>query len=115
MLCFPREARRFGKRKEKMSIILDQGTRPEGTAVKAYPSGMMLSDQACIVVGDITMTMADFVAVMAYGLICTDLEGENDPRIEFVEKVRRAEVVAGHGARNQPPNQSCRRYKLPSA
>jgi hypothetical protein len=97
-----------------MTLILnDQGTIPARLEVKVLP----LADQApggTVRIGEYVLSMKDFCALAAYALANTNLEDDEDPRIEFVKQVQTAQIVEGFptymdGERINPTH---RRYRL---
>ena len=50
-----------------------------------------------VLIGDHRISMKDFLNIAFYALINADLE-ENDPRIKFVEEVKKLQIVDGLNA-----------------
>ena len=81
-----------------MSLMLNQGTKPENLCV------MSSLNRDVTFIGDYEITMKDFVMLMDHVLTNTDLRPD-DPRIEFINNVKKAEIVPGW-------NDGCRRFKI---
>ncbi len=64
-----------------MSLILKQGTRPEGLLVSISPNGKVVE------VGDYEISLEDFLETTFYVLTSYDIM-PNDPRLKFVKKIR---------------------------
>ncbi|MCK4996749.1 hypothetical protein KAS08_00450 [Candidatus Pacearchaeota archaeon] len=73
-----------------MSLILNQGTKPENLRVMTPAT----SFSKLIFIGDYEITMKDFVELMNYVLTNTDLRSD-DPRIKFINNVKKAKIVPG--------------------
>ncbi len=79
-----------------MSLLLEQGTKPEGTLVKTtHPIG------SCnIMIGDLAISAEDFAEIVKYWFINTDL-GANDVRIDVLELLKTAVKVPGYNFEKQ--------------
>lgn len=80
-----------------MTILLDQGTQPESLPVKSVSSG--LGAQAFggegVHIGDYLLSMEDFCAMVRYVLTNTNMEGEQDPRLQLVGDIKNAQTTDG--------------------
>lgn len=72
-----------------MSLRLDMGTLPEGLSVKTFGFGNT------VYLGEYEISLLDFLEVARYVLANTDLEPD-DPRLKFVEDVRKMVEVKGY-------------------
>jgi hypothetical protein len=77
-----------------MPLILDQGTKPDGLAIKVWD---LKSRGNIVFLGDYEITMKDFVDAAEYVLTITDLEPD-DPRLQFVKYVQSIREVEGYNA-----------------
>lgn len=75
-----------------MSLILNMGTKPYGLRVKTFGFGSRLNT---VYLGDYEISLEDFLVAAEYVLTNTDLE-PNDPRLQFVERVKSMEEVDGY-------------------
>lgn len=74
-----------------MSLSLRQGTDPHGLEVKSWGKPVNLG----ILIGDYTLSMADFLDMVEYVLTNTDLE-PNDLRPGFLARMQNMKVVEGY-------------------
>ena len=101
-----------------MSLVLNCGTSPAGVEVKTFGVNSVLpefeEDVKRIVYPDhlqnnvihihipgqdcVYMTIEDFLAAASYVLTNTDLEDDKDPRLVFIEGVKKAQIVDGYAA-----------------
>lgn len=86
-----------------MSLLLGQGTVPHHLSTKIYNSDATAAlikasygSGGYVSVGDYVLTMKDLLALTVYALTNTNLEGEEDPRVDFVKAIRFASLVDGH-------------------
>ena len=82
-----------------MSLLLNQGTKPEGLEVKTWG----IVGLAVVHLGDYEISMEDFLSVVRY--VLTNLN-PNDPRLRFIKWVRSLEQVKG--SPSIPPNKQKR-------
>ncbi|MFA5070212.1 MAG: hypothetical protein WC528_02935 [Patescibacteria group bacterium] len=73
-----------------MSLILNQGSKPEGLSVKTDGFGPQV-----VYLGDYEITLEDFLSAVIYVLGNTDLVPK-DPRLSFLEKIKAMKQVAGY-------------------
>ena len=74
-----------------MSLILERGTQPEGLMVK---TGLL--SEGAVLLGGYRISMEDFLIAAHYVLTNTNLTGDDDHRLQFVECVRSMNVVKGY-------------------
>ena len=74
-----------------MSLVLNQGTKPEGLEIKTW--GM--PELPDVQLGDYEISMEDFLECAFYVLTNTDLQ-PNDPRLVFVERVKKMTQLDGY-------------------
>lgn len=86
-----------------MSFRLINGTVPDEIEVKTYPSSI----DTDVRIGEYEISIEDFCALVWYVLTNTDLHGTNDPRIQLVEAIKKAERTPGH-------DNSAERFVLPN-
>ena len=86
-----------------MSLRLINGTVPDGLVVKTRISRV----DPDVRIGDNEISIADFCAMVWYVLTNTDLHGTNDPRIQLVEAIKKAERTTGY-------DNSAERFVLPN-
>ena len=72
-----------------MSLLLNLGTKPDGTTAKTDFDGKFVE------VGDLTITTDDFCQLAMYVLTNTDLQ-RNDPRLHFMNQLAKLNVIDGH-------------------
>jgi len=78
-----------------MSLVLDQGTLPKGLMIKTHPDIGSLGQT--VFLGEYEISLADFMEAAAYVLTNTDLlVGKEDPRIDFVQRVKWISVAPGY-------------------
>lgn len=82
-----------------MSLILSRAN-PSGTMVKT-----LIAPPGIVQIGPIEMPIEEFCMAAMYVLTNTDLEPV-DPRLEFVEDVKRLTRIKGFNIRNNP--KACR-------
>ena len=74
-----------------MSLLLTSGTSPHGLCAKTMGIGAQE-----LYLGDYEISMTDFLELAHYVLTNTNLEGDDDPRLQFVKSVKAMKVVDGH-------------------
>lgn len=74
-----------------MSLILNQGTKPEGLEIKTW--GM--EGFPDVQLGEYEISMADFMEAALYVLTNTDLE-DTDPRMDFLRRIKSIETGPGY-------------------
>ena len=78
-----------------MSLILDR-SKPQGLEAKTYGCGMGNAIKNDVVyIGDYEIPEEDFFVLAHYVLTNTNLRGDDDPRLQFVESVRAMAVIDG--------------------
>jgi hypothetical protein len=77
-------------RRYAMSLLLESGTIPHGLSAKTYNDGLQV-----LLLGHYRISFDDFLATALYVLTNTNLE-ENDPRLKFIELVKKMKVVDGY-------------------
>lgn len=86
-----------------MSFRLINGTVPDEIEVKTRPSSI----DTDVRIGKYEISISDFCAMVRYVLTNTDLENVDDPRIQLVADIQKAERTAGH-------DNSAERFVLPN-
>lgn len=82
-----------------MSMDLDRGSRPEGLRAKHFGQSIM--------VGEYVLSLEDLLRLAHYGLIASELKGDDDPRHAFIRMVQSMEVVDG------PDGTKCLQERVP--
>lgn len=86
-----------------MSMVLEESL-PKGLEAKSHDTlgariflDVMLEygNGGCVVVGDYRLSMKDLLALTIYALGNTNIEGETDPRLEFVKTIQKARLTDG--------------------
>ncbi len=75
-----------------MSLTLSN-SKPDDLEVKTHSS--ILDPRGTVMLGDYEISFTDFLAMAWYVLTNTDLHGLMDPRIQFVQAVKKMEIVPG--------------------
>ena len=86
-----------------MSLRLINGTIPDGLEVKTRISRV----DPDVRIGNNEISIADFCAMVRYVLTNTDLANADDPRIQLVEAIKKAERTTGY-------DDSAERFVLPN-
>ena len=71
-------------------MLLERGTKPNGLPVKTFGIG-----KDVVFFGDYEVSIEDFLIAAHYVLTNSNLTGEDDPRLQFIECVRSMKVVDG--------------------
>jgi hypothetical protein len=77
-----------------MSLVLSD-SKPKGLEVKTHGFPMEARGKEVVRLGDYEIGLVDFLCAAWYVLSNTDLNGVTDPRIEFVQAVKKMEIVPG--------------------
>ncbi|MDD3487566.1 MAG: hypothetical protein PHF35_04305 [Candidatus Moranbacteria bacterium] len=77
-----------------MSLVLS-GSKPKGLEVKTYGFPIEARGQEVVRLGDYEISLVDFLCAAYYVLTNSDLNGLTDPRIEFVQAVKKMEIGPG--------------------
>lgn len=89
-----------------MTLLLTNGTFPEETEVKSasWKVGSSKYGYTSIMGTDeILLSMEDFVSLAVYVLTNTNLQGDDDPRLAFVERVKAFRLEDGFpGPQTEP-------------
>lgn len=75
-----------------MTLELSEDTIPRGLTVKTFGPP---TDANVVHLGQYEIALDDFLAVAFYVLTNTDLDGDHDPRLEFVATVNRLQEIPG--------------------
>lgn len=75
-----------------MPLFLNSGTIPEHLLVETWGSN---GHELEVLLGGYVISLADFLVAAEYVLTNTDLE-PGDPRLQFVERIKSMEKVAGY-------------------
>ena len=78
-----------------MSLLLANGTRPKGLNLKTW--GLGSND---VYLGDYVISLKDFLCAAEYVLTNTDIK-KNDPRLKFVEIVKKMRKIKGWNPRRK--------------
>jgi hypothetical protein len=73
-----------------MTLVLSN-SEPKGLEAKAWD---VIDGEHRVYLGDYEIPIEDFLILTKYVLINTDLH-PNDPRLEFLEEIKKLEVVKG--------------------
>lgn len=96
-----------------MTLLLERGTRPARLGIKTFGLGI-----DTIFLGDYEISLEDFLFAAHYVLTNTDLEGPEDPRLQFLKCIRSMEEVEGYmkGAKrlktSEPPVPKRKRIRI---
>jgi hypothetical protein len=77
-----------------MSLLLEKGTKPHGLSAKTM-GGQTMGAQT-LILGEYEISMFDFLCLAHYVITNTNLEGESDPRLQFIESMKAMEAVDGY-------------------
>lgn len=77
-----------------MSLILSD-SEPKGLEVKTHGFPLEARGREVVRLGDYEIGLVDFLCAAWYALTNTDLNGLTDPRIQFVQAVKKIEIVPG--------------------
>jgi len=79
-----------------MSLVLD-GSKPKPVSVKTYGVSFGGEDATAVHLGEYEIPLEAFLAAAAYVLTNTNLSSRFDPRLDFCEAVKAAQIVRGYG------------------
>ncbi len=96
------------QRERTMTIVLSQNTEPPKIEVKTQ--GCRIEGKQLVRIGDYFLPLHDFFVLAHYVMTNTDLEGPEDPRVQFVESVKRMQTIPGYSAMGRDVDSKSERY-----